>query len=821
MQRPPPRHFSFLSSSLDTPPQVFPQRHKPSPSPLVAQSHTQQTTSDPQPYMHIVHLALGGCLAAPPVRYGITADTGGHLAYLLGAALAQARRPGVARIDLVTRAFDEPRFGPAYTQAVERIDAKVHIRRITGGGAAYLEKEDLLAALPELTESFLTLLATGPLPDLVHAHFADAAQIALAARERFGVPVVYTPHSLALGKRECGLGGPGLERRIARERRAIAEADAIIVSSRDEAERQLCSYGAEAAGRTYRVSPGVYLTPGGGGTAGAEALLAPFLRHPDRPLVLAIARPVAKKNLVALVTAFAKTPGLRDIANLAIVAGLRDGPDDGAAEQQTVISELLHAVDAHDLYGRVALPKRHRPHEVPQLYRLAAATGGCFVNPALHEPFGLTLLEAAAHGLPVVATECGGPCDILGDLRHGTLVDPSDASAIGGAILRTITDFAYRNALDAALARGLGDYSWETYARHSLATYASLSHPAAGSVYGAAGLPLSQFAPGGLAVRATARRPAVRHVLVSDMDGTLTGSRGGVLALHDVLRSKPLPFVLSTGRSLPEARRIMHRWSLPAPDAFVTAVGTEIHVPDERGRLQLDGAYAAHVSRGWDRTAVAKTLHRGAFTFQRDVEQRRWKLSLLGDADDARRVRETLAAAGLATTVTYSHGRYIDVTPAGVDKAAALAFVARRWDLTAADCIACGDSGNDAAMLRAAGRAVVVANALPELDDLTGEHVIRTRAPHAEGIVEALAGLGYGPASAKTSSHPTTGHSGGKRVDGGQVVLAEAAAIPGARAYGANGGADTRGENADIDVLARESANTNVLAKAVAKVLAA
>ncbi len=702
--------------------------------------------------MHIVHLALGGCLAAPPVRYGITADTGGHLAYLLGAALAQSRRPEVARVDLVTRAFDEPTLGPAHAHPVEPIDATVTIRRISGGGPAYLEKEDLLAALPQLTESFLDLLAAGPLPDLIHAHFADAAQLALAARERFGIPVVYTPHSLALCKRDCGLGGAGLERRIQRERRAIAEADAIIVSSRDEAERQLCDYDVEAAGRTYRVSPGVYLTPDHGSTADAEALLAPFFRFPDRPLVLAIARPVAKKNLRTLLTAFAKTPGLREASNLAIVAGLRDSPDDGGAEQQTVISELLHAVDAHDLYGHVALPKRHQPHEVPQLYRLAAATGGVFVNPALHEPFGLTLLESAAHGLPVVATDCGGPCDIVGDLAHGTLVDPTDPSAIGGAILRAVTDAAYRKTIDAALAPGLGDYSWETYARQSLDIYASLASPSATQATCNSRPALSNFAPKGLAAQVIARRTPIRHVLVSDMDGTLTGSREGVRQFRELLRAHPLPFVLSTGRSLPEARRIMYRWDLPGPDAFVTAVGTEIHVLDERGRLQLDEAYARHVSQSWDRAAVAKTLADGDFTFQRDVEQRRWKLSLCGDAAAAQRVRRVLAKAGISANVTYSHGQYIDVTPAGVDKASALAFVAGRWGLTAAECIACGDSGNDDAMLRAAGHAVIVANALPELDTLTGDHVIRTSAPHAEGIVEALAQLGMRTPSGKTNA---------------------------------------------------------------------
>ena len=42
------------------------------------------------------------------------------------------------------------------------------------------------------------------------------------------------------------------------------------------------------------------------------------------------------------------------------------------------------------------------------------------------EPFGLTLIEAAAHGVPIIATQCGGPVDIVATLGNGILVDPCD-----------------------------------------------------------------------------------------------------------------------------------------------------------------------------------------------------------------------------------------------------------------------------------------------------------------------------------------------------------------------------------------------------------
>ncbi|XP_022750290.1 probable sucrose-phosphate synthase 1 isoform X3 [Durio zibethinus] len=65
---------------------------------------------------------------------------------------------------------------------------------------------------------------------------------------------------------------------------------------------------------------------------------------------------------------------------------------------------------------------------------------GVFINPAFIEPFGLTLIEAAAHGLPVVATKNGGPVDIHRVLDNGLLVDPHDQQSIADALLKLVSD---------------------------------------------------------------------------------------------------------------------------------------------------------------------------------------------------------------------------------------------------------------------------------------------------------------------------------------------------------------------------------------------
>ncbi|GLC43067.1 hypothetical protein PLESTM_001427200 [Pleodorina starrii] len=188
-----------------------------------------------------------------------------------------------------------------------------------------------------------------------------------------------------------------------------------------------------------------------------------FLRNPAKPVILAMSRPDAKKNVAALIKAYGSSAVLRDLANLVLVLGNRDVIDSMASGSARVMEGVLKLVDAYDLYGSVAYPKRHSQSDISDIYHLAAATRGVFVNAALQEPFGLTLIEAAAHGVPIVATCHGGPVDIVATLRNGVTVEPGDVGAIAAAITDIITR----------------PDTWETYSnngRNNILAYSWPSH---------------------------------------------------------------------------------------------------------------------------------------------------------------------------------------------------------------------------------------------------------------------------------------------------------------------------------------------------------
>ncbi len=271
-----------------------------------------------------------------------------------------------------------------------------------------------------------------------------------------GAPVrhalVHTGHSLGRDKRKRllarGLTREAIERtynigrRIDAEEEILANADLVITSTHNEIEEQYGLYNYYDADRMAVVPPGTDLKqfhpPDSKEDIAFRKQVDRFLRNPDKPLVLALSRPDERKNILTLIEAFGESSALQQAANLLIVAGNRDDIRDMDTGAQGVLTNILLLIDSYDLYGRVALPKSHRADEVPQIYRMVAAGKGIFINPALTEPFGLTLLEAAASGLPIVATENGGPVDIIANCHNGELIDPLDKEAITRKLLKLL-----------------------------------------------------------------------------------------------------------------------------------------------------------------------------------------------------------------------------------------------------------------------------------------------------------------------------------------------------------------------------------------------
>ncbi len=194
------------------------------------------------------------------------------------------------------------------------------------------------------------------------------------------------------------------------------------------------------------------------------------LNNRDLPLIFSIARMDKVKNLTGFVEWYARNDKLRSVANVLLASGFID-PDRSADDEEKHEIDKMHSLlDQYDLDGQVRWLEGQVDRERNgELYRFVADTGGLFVQPALFEAFGLTVIEAMSTGLPVFATCFGGPLEIIEEGISGFHIDPNHgdeaASRMAEFLVRCQKDPAAWSAVsEGALARVAERYTWASYA---------------------------------------------------------------------------------------------------------------------------------------------------------------------------------------------------------------------------------------------------------------------------------------------------------------------------------------------------------------------
>ena len=693
---------------------------------------------------YVLMLSVHGLIRGVDLELGRDADTGGQTKYVVDLARALARSDEVEQVDLVTRRIVDPALSGDYAQAVEPLCDKARIVRIDAGPDGYIAKEQLWDHLDSLMDNLVTWLNGQPrIPDFIHSHYADAGYVAVRLSSLFGIPLIHTGHSLGRDKRKRllarGLSREAIEqtynveRRIDAEEEVLANADLIVTSTHNEIEEQYGLYSYYDPARMAVIPPGTDLEqfhpPHRDDKFGFAKQVDRFLANPEKPLVLALSRPDERKNILTLIEAFGESQALRQAANLLIVAGNRDDIRDLDQGAQSVLTNILLLVDAYDLYGRVAIPKSHRADEVPEIYRMAAASGGVFVNPALTEPFGLTLLEAAASGLPVVATENGGPVDIIGNCRNGELVDPLDEVAITNALLKLLRDKAAwtqasRNGIEGVHRH----YSWQAHAETYLDKLGGLS---------------GKYEPIPREQRSLRSIRYRDRAIFTDLDQNLIGDGLALKRFVEVMREnrKCVTFGIATGRRIDSALALMKKQGIPTPDVLISSLGTRIHYGQA---LTEDDYWANHIDHHWNPKQVRRVLDGlPGLQPQSKKEQTPFKISYFHDAQKAPSLDEItnlLRQEELTANAICSFGQFLDIVPSRASKGQALRYVSQRLEIPLEQILAVGGSGGDEDMMRGNTLAAVVANRHhEELSQLVDqERIYFASQPHALGILEAI-----------------------------------------------------------------------------------
>ncbi len=198
------------------------------------------------------------------------------------------------------------------------------------------------------------------------------------------------------------------------------------------------------------------------------------LHDRDKPLIFSMARMDHIKNITGLVEWFGGNEDLRQESNLLIASGYIDPAKSEDIEEQAEIEKMHGLMDRYELDGQLRwLELQVDKERNSELYRYVADQRGIFVQPALFEAFGLTIIEAMSSGVPTFATCYGGPVEIIEDGVSGFHINPNhgDEAAQGMADFfarcRQEPDY-WQKISRGGLKRVEERYTWKRYAERMM-----------------------------------------------------------------------------------------------------------------------------------------------------------------------------------------------------------------------------------------------------------------------------------------------------------------------------------------------------------------
>ncbi len=397
-----------------------------------------------------------------------TGDAGGMNVYVV--ELARRLATAGIEVDIFTRATSS-RLDPV----VQHGDG-VTVHNIHAGPFEGLTKGELPGQLCVFAREVLRTEASLPLGhyDVVHSHYWLSGQVGALARDRWGVPLVHSMHTMAKVKNDAmALGDtPEPAARIIGEEQVVEAADMLIASTDIEAKQLINLYDADP-GRVEVVHPGVDLTvfrP-----RDAVAARAQLGLPQDAHVVLFAGRLQPLKAPDVLLRAVSllleETPDLRSRLVVPVVGG----PSGTGLEHPELLAELAAELRIDDVV-------RFVPPVPPAELAVWDSAASLVAVPSYNESFGLVAAEAQAAGTPVIAAAVGGLTTVVADGVSGLLLDSHEPAEWAGAVRRVLLDDALRARLSAGARDRSAMFSWEETAERTLDVYerarAALRQPA-------------------------------------------------------------------------------------------------------------------------------------------------------------------------------------------------------------------------------------------------------------------------------------------------------------------------------------------------------
>ncbi|WP_093263721.1 D-inositol-3-phosphate glycosyltransferase [Thermostaphylospora chromogena] len=342
----------------------------------------------------------------------------------------------------------------------------VTVRHVTAGPYEELDKEDLPGQLCAFLSGVLrTEAAYDPgRYDVIHSHYWLSGQVGWLAKERWGVPLVHTMHTMAKVKNLLLADGdkPEPNARVLGEEQVVEVADGLVANTAAEAGELIDLYGADPS-RVAVVNPGVNLSlfRPGPQDAARRRLGLPSDAH----LLLFVGRVQPLKGPDVLLRAaaemLAEDPGLRGKLVVACVGG----PSGTGRARPSLLADMARSLGIDDVVRLVPpVPQA----ELADWYRAADVTA----VPSHNESFGLVALESQACGTPVAAASVGGLRTAVRDGVSGLLVEGHDPVEWARVLHRFVREPRLRADLAAGAVKHAEAFGWSATAARLAEVYA-------------------------------------------------------------------------------------------------------------------------------------------------------------------------------------------------------------------------------------------------------------------------------------------------------------------------------------------------------------
>ncbi len=423
-------------------------------------------------------------------------DFGGQLVYVKEIALSLSHLGH--DVDIITRQFTDERF-TLFAKQIEYYDEtqKVRIVRIPCGPKGFIKKEDLWPYLSEWVDHIISFYQAESKPiDFITAHYGDGGIAGAMLSYKLKIPFSFTGHSLGAQKMDkLALNKTNMHalikryefgKRLLAERTAIRYASRIFVSTKQERDEQYAHVAYHDVAKYKKDKRFVIAPPGANldvfgydkphpNEATFHQKLTHYLHRDidlnrqDLPYIVSASRLDNKKNHIGLLQAYAKSPTLQAISNIAIsLRGVENAYLDYSnlkADEQAIMKSLMDIILTNHLEGKVAFVNITSQAYLAASYRYFAKHHSVFTLTALYEPFGLAPIEAMAAGLPVAVTKYGGPSEVLKDEEntYGVLLDVKDTEKMIQGYIHIFKhyDYYYKQGL----RRVLETYNWDATAK--------------------------------------------------------------------------------------------------------------------------------------------------------------------------------------------------------------------------------------------------------------------------------------------------------------------------------------------------------------------